>query len=101
MSNVKKHMTIHQIRTIAFMMANHVDSIEMNDNVRNHLPQLDSYGIADAIMGAVSQEVFRQLSNIKENGEEIELVDYYIQSLFEELSINPEQSTTNNSQPRK
>ena len=91
MSIVKSHMTENQIKTIAFMMANHVESLQMNDEVRSHLPQLDGGGIADAVMGAVHNEIVRQLTPLINQGKEIELVNFYIESLFEELSLSHQQ----------
>lgn len=93
MTIVKRHMTLNQIETIAFMLANHVDSLQMNEEVRSHLPQLDTAGIADAVMGAVYNEIVRQLKKVSNKGQEIELVNFYIESLFEELSLSSGQST--------
>ena len=93
MKIVKRHMTRNQIETIAFMLANYVDSLKMNNEVRSHLPQLDSAGIADAVMGAVYNEIIRQLTPLINQGKEIELVNFYIQSLFEELSLSSTPST--------
>lgn len=96
MTDIKSNLTKSQIETIAFMMANHIqmDSIKMTDEIQSYLPQLDSYSITDLIMGAVNNEIIRQLSEVKKNNEEIELVNFYIESLYEDLNQETNSQST-------